>query len=297
MPLSLEEARELTERIRSTAEQLWALLARAHAGRAWLALGYPSFEAYVREEFGISRSRAYQILDQAKVIQAIEAATPPGTSVHVTEAEARDIKPVLDSHVLPEISKRTQGLSTDEASAVVNDIIDEYRDRRREERSRHENGDPNPGPSVDEGSSGFPAEAQERDPVDLPDHTAGGSGELTHASAGDGDTDTQPDSVDDELLLPPLPGGLGDPEAYRLMQAVYDLYMSLVTLSAMPAAGEVADAIPADRRNKITEVLPAAMEWLTAFRDVWTGKAEQVEDEGSDSNTTSTTDLDFDDDF
>ena len=46
----------------------------AHDRRAWQALGYPTWEQYVKKEFNLSRSRSYQLLDRAKVTHALFAA-------------------------------------------------------------------------------------------------------------------------------------------------------------------------------------------------------------------------------
>lgn len=88
------EARTLTDTIKAAAETMWSLLRDSHDLGAWAALGYSSWREYAMTEFGISQSRAYQILDQAKVIAEIEAAS--STTVEITEREARDLKPVLD---------------------------------------------------------------------------------------------------------------------------------------------------------------------------------------------------------
>lgn len=44
------EARELTEAIRSRAEQTWQLIEQAYKHRAWSALGYGSWDAYCAAE-------------------------------------------------------------------------------------------------------------------------------------------------------------------------------------------------------------------------------------------------------
>lgn len=96
VPLDEHRARQLTDRIKDAAGQLWQLLAEAHDGRAWAALGYDSFKAYVETEFGMARSRAYQLIDQARVIAAVTAAAGVSTNVDISEWEARDLKPHLD---------------------------------------------------------------------------------------------------------------------------------------------------------------------------------------------------------
>src|SRR5690606_32505165 len=69
-PLEETEARELTEKIKTTSNMLYVLIKRAHSGKAWAALGYDSFTDYVKEEFNYSRSYGYRLLDQANMIEA-----------------------------------------------------------------------------------------------------------------------------------------------------------------------------------------------------------------------------------
>src|SRR5919106_4677116 len=70
-----EAARELTNRIKTGLEGIFdqiyeveQLLLEAHNRRAWQALGYKTWEEYVKTEFDLSRRRSYQLLDQARVI-------------------------------------------------------------------------------------------------------------------------------------------------------------------------------------------------------------------------------------
>jgi hypothetical protein len=136
------EARELTNRIRDAADALWSLLAEAHQRQAWRALGYSRWEDYVRAEFNMARSTSYQILDQAGVIRAIEAAivsadadTPPPAIV-VTEAQARDLKPVLED-VTTTIRERVAAepvLSPVEIQEIVEQTITEHRAKVQQQR-------------------------------------------------------------------------------------------------------------------------------------------------------------------
>lgn len=129
--LSVCEARALTEAINATSEMLHVLIARAKGGRAWLALGYRSFAEYVDGEFNISRSRAYQVLDQHAVITAIADAVPEGAHVPpITEAAARDLKHVLDD-VVTAIRDRTAEGDAQRTADIVAETIREYRDKRR----------------------------------------------------------------------------------------------------------------------------------------------------------------------
>lgn len=124
--LSEEQARGLTDTIKDAAEVLWVLIARAHSGKAWKSLGYNSWESYVRTEFDMSRSRSYQILDQARVIAAIQEAVPAGTAISISESAARDIKDYLEE-ALPVIKEKTEGLEPEAAAEVVKEYVEEIR--------------------------------------------------------------------------------------------------------------------------------------------------------------------------
>lgn len=89
------EARAITAQIKSAAEDLWNLLYEAHERQAWQALGYRTWEEYVSTEFAMHRSRSYQLIDQARVIKAIQSAAGVSTNVDIPEGTTRRIKPHL----------------------------------------------------------------------------------------------------------------------------------------------------------------------------------------------------------
>jgi hypothetical protein len=122
--LDYEGALELTQRIKSTSSELWDLLLEAHQGKAWRALGYLSWRDYVGSEFQMSRSRAYQLVDQAIVIAEIEAAAGASTSVDISEAAARDLKPHLPD-VVDAVKDRI--ISGVEPDAAVRAVVAEVR--------------------------------------------------------------------------------------------------------------------------------------------------------------------------
>lgn len=144
-PLEEAEARDLTDRIRSTAEDLWALLLEAHDRRAWRVLGYGTWAEYVHTEFGMSRSRSYEVLDQGKVIRAIEGASDvrvPGQGI--TAEAARDLKPELPE-VADRVKREVNGhreqhpdAPDDDVQQVVRRAVDEERDRIRKQREDRE---------------------------------------------------------------------------------------------------------------------------------------------------------------
>ena len=73
-PMTKAQAKKVTTAIRQTADDLWDLLRVAHEGQAWVALGYPTWGAYVETEFNMTRRNANRLVAQAEVIKAIEAA-------------------------------------------------------------------------------------------------------------------------------------------------------------------------------------------------------------------------------
>lgn len=239
VPMTSDEAQQVTESIRGTAEMMWTLLARAHAGRAWEALGYPTFAEYVREEFDMSRSRAYQLLDQSRVIDAIEEALPDGTDFTISEAAARDLKGIL-GEVTPALAARTADLGPGEAGAVAAEIVEDYRSQVQERREE------------------AALAAQER----AEDNAAKGGGEY--------DPDWSPSSYPD-------PGvgdedgddGLDPTQMRRHVQSTYDLFASLHSLTTLPDPQTIIDIIPEARRYQINSGLPKAVTWLQGFKELW----------------------------
>jgi hypothetical protein len=66
-------ARQLTSRIRAAVGDVCLLLLEAHQRRAWVSLGYRTWQEYVRYELNLSRSRSYELLEHGRVVQALEA--------------------------------------------------------------------------------------------------------------------------------------------------------------------------------------------------------------------------------
>jgi hypothetical protein len=86
--LNAEEARLLTTEIQRTTVRLWLLVSEAHDRSAHFALGYDSWDDYVRAEFQMSPSRSYQLIDTGHVMRElavaghdVDAIAPPPTRV------------------------------------------------------------------------------------------------------------------------------------------------------------------------------------------------------------------------
>lgn len=127
---SADEARQITQRIRAATDALWSLLAEAHDRGAWRALGYDSFKAYVESEFGMSKQRAYQLLDQARVVTAITEAAGGSTVVDLSERAARQLKPHLDV-VADRVHEATVDTPDEAKPAAAAAAVEEFRDELR----------------------------------------------------------------------------------------------------------------------------------------------------------------------
>lgn len=292
--LNEEEAKELTENIRSTGEVLYVLVSRAHAGKAHNALGYSSFEAYVKEEFGMSRSRAYQLIGQANVIQEITDAVPEGTKISISEAAARDLKGILDQ-VVPAIADRTSGMNPDEASSELDSIINESRqgaggnDADLDDMLSDADIDAllkqdlfgDSGTSFDEE---FMGDLQDREGFSA---SAGGN-PLGNGGGGGGGGDFGGDSgmPDDDFDLSSFEfddddSSSGDDEDVDY-EAVYDFYSFLRSINTWPEPEVFITKIAEARKRQVTDSIGSAVEWMEKFNELWSA---QVQNEGgSDSS-------------
>lgn len=281
-PLTYDEAKNLTESIRATADVLYVLIQRAHAGKAWLALGYSSFGDYVNEEFDISRSRAYQLLNQANFIQQIESVAPEGTRISLNEASVRDLRDSIES-LLPEIQEATKNLSPEEAEAAISELVDA---RRAELRNQEIMG--GDGASYDEELA---ADQQDRDGF-----SGGGSGGNYEGGGHNGEVTSSAPSFDPDMEgVESLFSFSNDPKETRIrLESVYDLYGALAALKSMPDFDEIIEWIPEERRVQVQSALPIALAWLTRFEDKWnqqpwaselTSADEPIEDD-ADSEVT-----------
>ncbi|MER9459698.1 hypothetical protein NKI80_07310 [Mesorhizobium sp. M0387] len=133
--LTVNEAVAITKRIHAAVDRVWSLLLEAHDRKAWKALKYPSWEAYIKAEFQIGRAHAYRLLDQGRVISAIEEATgnlsPMGD---ISERDARDIKRDLPA-VTEEIKARVEQGEPPRKAAT--DVIAEKRAAKDRAKAEH----------------------------------------------------------------------------------------------------------------------------------------------------------------
>lgn len=129
------QARKLTDRIKTAADQLWSLLLDAHEKGAWKALGYKTWEAYIGAEFDMTRRHAYRLLDQGLVVRAIEDAAGENVThgSQITERVARDIKPVLPE-VTQEIRDRVE--QGEAPAQATYEVIEAKRVERKADKTK-----------------------------------------------------------------------------------------------------------------------------------------------------------------
>ena len=255
--LTESEARRLTEEIKNHTNALWLLIQRAHKGKAYLALGYGSFEEYARTEFDISRSYAYKLLNQANVIAAIETVIPEGTQITLTAGQAAEIKPVLPE-VLASIEERTADLDSSEAGAMIEQIMREQRDRATTA-------------AEDEAEDSY-----------QPDY----SGEYNPNYAGN---DEDEDDEDDEPA--DAAGGQDDAEIAATrdrFSRLYQFYTALKALSSVTEVEDLIEFIPPVRRGEFSHLLGVTVPLLSTFDTNWRAYIEanpvddDLDDEGDD---------------
>lgn len=104
--ISFAEAQKLTNSIRTAADNLWQLIQQAHDQRAWEAMGYGSWKSYVQTEFGMSPRRSYQLLAQAEVINALEDASGPRSTLQRNENLLTPMTHASEPRFTPQITER-----------------------------------------------------------------------------------------------------------------------------------------------------------------------------------------------
>lgn len=249
-PLEEDEAREITDRIKSTTNLLYLLIKRAHAGKAWKALGYTSFESYVKEEFNYSRSYAYKLLNQANVIEAIESVAPEGTEVYVGELTARGLKKSLPE-LLEAIEERTEYAEPEEARAIIEDIIQETKDRKDEEDSFGEDFD---------------------EDFENSEFTGGSSSAFDYI-------DEEDDSLDEFL------GGDDPSIVVHKLENLYTLLTSLQNFADLDEKDNLSDLlplIPQERREEVSSLIETNTRWLSKLDSAWN---EYLQENGSENDS------------
>jgi len=122
-----EEARALTDQIKRGFHSTTLLLLEAHSQRAWHALGYQTWEDYVRQEFSLSRSRSYQLLDHGRVLQVLMASAKLESVPDISAYAAAQILPRL-KEVAAAIERRvTPDMDEGTVRRSLEAVVESYR--------------------------------------------------------------------------------------------------------------------------------------------------------------------------
>lgn len=124
------EARAITLSIKAYAKQTCFKLADAHDGRAYLAMGYDTFEAYCAVELDISRSRGYQLLRHAAAMREIGEAAgidPVSTNVDTTEGRTRAIDTTAVAAKVAERVAAEPDADEGRRAEIVAEVVDEHK--------------------------------------------------------------------------------------------------------------------------------------------------------------------------
>lgn len=253
--LDADSAREITERIKTTTNVLYMLVKRAHAGKAYKALGYDSFEKYINAEFSFSKVYAYRLLNQANFIEAIEAKVPEGTQIHVSEPVSTKLKKVLPE-LLEEIEERVQGIEEPEdAGSVIEDIIRERRDQEK--------------------ANNFLNDADEDELAEPPyqGNGQGGGGERWD----DGEDDDPDDDIEDEFVDETENSN----DVRRKFDKIYNLYSGLKNISSVGEGDELVSFLPRERWSEFSELFKTVVPWLIDFQEQFETYTKEQEEESA----------------
>lgn len=255
-----DQAREVTDAIRSAAAATYVLLRTAHQHKAHKALGYDTWEDYVRAEFDMSAQRSYQLLHLDKVVGMIEGATPEGTEVKLTEKQARDIKRELP-RITERIHDETLEMSPEDAAARAEEIL---REEQAEVKAQQK--------AEKKAQEAKEKAAEDADREEHEQSLENAADALLEADRPEGMTG----SADDGLLEMEVEGGEDESDS---SVDLYNFFNILSSLGSMPAPDEFVNKIPESRKDEVDEQLMEATAWLNRLVTLWEMRMEQSDDE------------------
>lgn len=134
--LTATQARELTDRIRQTLTVAHDLIATAYKGRAWVALGYASWDAYCSGEFAEARMVRLDREQRREIVADLRRegmSTPAiGAALGVSDETARrDLMSIPQDVELPPITRSDGASRRRSVSPPVPVPSDSPREKRR----------------------------------------------------------------------------------------------------------------------------------------------------------------------
>lgn len=139
-----DEARSLTDRIKTALGVSWELIIDAYQRRAWAALGFPSWDAYTSAEFGGYRLRLPQEERQDVIASLREAGLSIRAIAAATGAGVRTVQRDLNAGVANGHTSTDLPPAVDPAASSAVDPAGEGQESQGEDPA------PRPGSTVDE---------------------------------------------------------------------------------------------------------------------------------------------------
>lgn len=237
--LTIDDAQNITQAIRSTSEALWWLLYVAHSTKSYQQEGYKTWKSYIEDNMTISLSTANALVTQGTVIDAITSSAPEGVNVHFTQAQSRDLKKVLDK-VSATISEQTKDKTPEEAEEIIEEIVSENLQAIKEEKEALK--------------AQKAAEEQRRLEAEQMAYESAADQIIAQAQAqkaGDATQDEEPEAESYEYTLDE-DDDEQEPQYQLNRKAVIlrDLYSTISKSEALPTAKEALEVIPQERIGK-----------------------------------------------
>lgn len=133
--LTREEARHFTDKAKRQLDNLYEVLDALQRRKAHLALGYPTWSAYVQAELGITARRSYQLLMQGRVAAKLDRAMGT-TGTHVSDHAAREVSGSEGAIVALAQGYLEDGYEL--AAALEQAVVDIRRQRREDAKAKRE---------------------------------------------------------------------------------------------------------------------------------------------------------------
>lgn len=126
LTIGRDDALRLTADIRRRTEFLALTLLAAHDLGVFKTLGYHSWAEYVQAEFGMSRRRSYEILDQGRVVLGLRAAAGLVDVPHVSAYIASELKDGMNG-ITQRIRSEVKRNPDRPPMAIVQDVVADAR--------------------------------------------------------------------------------------------------------------------------------------------------------------------------
>ena len=238
--LTADDGAKLTKAISATSEALWRLLYLAHSSEVYKKQGFKTWKEYIEKNFSGSLSSANALVTQGAVIEGITQAAPEGVDIHITQAQARNLKKVIEE-VAAVVAERTAGKTAEEAEEIIRETVDE----KLEEIN-----------AAKEAEKAKKAEEQKKIEAEQQMYEAAATEIIRQAEAEhgiytvdgiDGDSSEEPeyeytlDEEDDYAL---------EAETEHKAKALKNLYTTIGKASSLPDGKEALELIPHERVTK-----------------------------------------------